>query len=124
MVKRQTRRGGYRRKRTKRRTRRQRRGLAGNIAGLGGIAADDLLRGTGSLVGRVPIVGRPGRRILNTTGRVTSDILDLGGRSVDRATGFLTSPFRKLFRRGPRPSRRRRRKRRRRRTRRHHRRRR
>lgn len=88
---------GKRRGRGRRSTHRARRGLIGNVARLGADSTDDVFRGTGAVVGKVPIVGRYGKGALNLAGRTGSDLFDLAGTTGDRAAGFLTSPFKGLF---------------------------
>jgi len=72
-------------------------GLIKGVAGLGAISVDDLARGTGRLVKPIPLVGRPARRVLNVTGEKASDLIDLAGSTTAKASGIITSPFRKLF---------------------------
>ena len=106
------RRGKYRRHKRKgkgtrrRHSRRSRRGLLGNVARLGADSTDDVFRGTGAIVGKVPVVGRYGRGALDLAGRTGSDLFDLAGTTGDRAAGLLTSPFKRLFGRSRRKRRR------------------
>ena len=90
-----TRRAG--RKHHRRRHSRHRRGLAGKVAGLGARSFGDIAEGSGVIVGEVPIVGTYGKRGLDMVGHTGRDFMNLAGRTGDRAAGFLTSPFNRLF---------------------------
>ena len=73
------------------------RGLLGSVAHLGADFTGDVARGTGAMVGVVPVVGKYGEEALDFTGRAGSSVLDFAGRTGDRAAGLLTSPFRRLL---------------------------
>ena len=49
------------------------------------------------IVGDVPFVGAYGKRGLDIVGHTGRDFMNLAGRTGDRAAGFLTSPFNRLF---------------------------
>ena len=79
------------------RKQRRARGLIGSVAHLGADFTGDIARGTGAIVGAVPVVGKYGKDVLGFAGRASSDVLDFAGRSGDQATNLLTSPFKQLL---------------------------
>ena len=92
-----TRYAGNRGRSRKKSSRRSRRGLVGNVARLGADSFDDISRASGNIVGNVPIVGSLGEKMFDFTGKTGSDLLDLAGTTGDRASGLLTSPFKRLL---------------------------
>ena len=79
------------------RKKRHARGLIGSVAHLGADFTGDIARGTGAIVGTVPVVGKYGKDALGFAGRASSDVLDFAGRSGDQATNLLASPFKQLL---------------------------
>ncbi len=74
-----------------------RKGVIKLATGLGSRGVRDVGRGVGRVVGYVPIVGKPGRKIVNVGSRMAGDAVTLVGDTTDRAAGIITTPLAKLL---------------------------
>ena len=74
-----------------------RKGVIKLASGLGSRGVRDVGRGVGRVVGYVPIVGKPGRKVINVGSRMAGDAVTLVGDTTDRAAGIFTNPLRKLL---------------------------
>ena len=77
--------------------RRGRRGIIKLASGLGSRSVRDVGRGVGKVVGYVPVVGKPGKKVINVGSRMAGDAVTLVGNTTNRAAGILTTPFKRLF---------------------------
>jgi hypothetical protein len=77
--------------------RRGRRGIIKLASGIGSRGVRDVGRGVGRVVGYVPIVGKPSRKVINVGSRMAGDAVTLVGNTTNKAAGIFTSPLRKLF---------------------------
>ena len=77
--------------------RRGRRGIIKLASGIGSRGVRDVGRGVGKVVGYVPVVGKPGKKVINVGSRMAGDAVTLVGNTTNRAAGILTTPFKRLF---------------------------
>jgi len=76
---------------------RGRRNIIKLASGVGSRGVRDVGRGVGRVVGYVPIVGKPGRKVINVGSRMAGDAVTLVGSTTNKAAGIFTKPLRKLF---------------------------
>ena len=74
-----------------------RKGAIKLATGLGSRGVRDVGRGVGRVVGYVPIVGKPGRKVIDDASRMAGDAVTLVGDTTDRAAGIITTPLAKLL---------------------------
>jgi hypothetical protein len=74
-----------------------RKGAIKLATGLGSRGVRDVGRGVGRVVGYVPIVGKPGRKVIDVGSRMAGDAVTLVGDTTDRAAGIITTPLAKLL---------------------------
>ena len=77
--------------------RRGRRGIIKLASGIGSRGVRDVGRGVGKVVGYVPVVGKPSKKVINVGSRMAGDAVTLVGNTTNRAAGIFTTPFKRLF---------------------------
>ena len=74
-----------------------RKGVIKLVTGLGSRGVEDLGDGVGRVVEVVPLVGKPGREIVNVGSRMAGDAVTLVGDTTDKAAGIISTPLAKLL---------------------------
>ncbi len=87
-------------------TRNRKRDLIRRISRKGGKTVRSMSRRLGKITGRVPIVGRTGKKVFNLFGREGKGLISIAGDTLDRGTKIITSPLKRLLSMGTRRSKR------------------